>query len=189
MGYERHWANGHSDSDIAQLTGLDCEQITAYRIRPKSLIDSNDVNRISQAVASTPNNPIISRNLLSYPQLALTIRELYTIDEVHCTRLIAQTVQQLREVVTSSDLAAYHIMPPATGDSRWDALIAGVAAHTWSLATGGEVLEWVKRVPPLDQLWEPGNMPARWRTWNMLRTPASIIAKTISYPTEWLQAI
>jgi len=135
------------------------------------------------------DRPVTCANLLTYPKLAVEIRAIKDDDPVHATRLIRQTVQQLGLLSDPAEIAVFHAEPPSTGDPRWDALIAGVAVHTWSLGHDGEFLPWAKKVPPLEEIWEPGNGPERWRGVNLIHTPPSLIALNVCFPEEWLQAV
>jgi len=141
-------------------------------------------------VGRLPEDSLITRaNLLTYPRLAMEITAIKDDDPVYATRLIRQTVQELGLLSDPADIAAFHAEPPSTGDPRWDALIAGVAVHTWSLANDGAYLPWAGKVEPLDDIWEPGNGPERWRGWNLIHTPPSLVALNVCFPQEWLTAV
>jgi len=128
-------------------------------------------------------------NVLSYSLLADAISELKDEDEVHCTRLVAQTVQQLKGLHDDDQINWFYQAPNSTGDDRWDALIAGVAVHTWSLSGRPGVPVWTKPLKPLDEWWEPGHMPERWRFWNMVHTPVSLRERKVIFPRMWLDAV
>lgn len=132
---------------------------------------------------------IARANLLTYPRLAVAIKAIKDEDPVHATRLIRQAIQELSLLSDPADIAAFHEEPPSTGDHRWDALITGVAVHTWSLANDGAFLPWARKVQPLAEIWEPGNGPERWRGWNLIHTPPSLIALNVCFPQEWLGAV
>ena len=132
--------------------------------------------------------PKMAANKANYDKLAKAI--IRNLDnEVFCTRLFARAAQRLEELSDPQEIAEFHSQPRTTGDPRWDALLAGVAAHTWSLKSGGAALEWAKTVPRLDQWWEPGNMPAKWRNWNLVHTPPSVRDKGVIFPRMWLEAV
>ena len=95
-----------------------------------------------------------SATVLDYPELARAIMPFVDIDPVHCTRLVARAVQQLKSVTDPDELAEFHRQPPATGDERWDALLAGVATHTWSLLGNDTALPWTLPLRELDDWWE-----------------------------------
>ena len=91
-----------------------------------------------------------SAELLDYPALARAIAPISDDDPVHCTRLVARAVQQLKSVTDPDELAKFHRQPPSTGDQHWDALLAGVATHTWSLLGNDTALP----LRELDDWWE-----------------------------------
>ena len=110
-------------------------------------------------------------------------------DEVFCTRMIRRAVQLLALLTDENDIAAFHARPASTESAQWDALIAGVAAHTWSLSGHNEPLDWTKPLNPLPEWWEPAGSPQRWRFWNMLQTPPSLQARKVIFPRQWLEAV
>ncbi|MCL1801076.1 MAG: hypothetical protein FWG25_06925 [Promicromonosporaceae bacterium] len=130
-----------------------------------------------------------SAELLDYPALARAIAPISDDDPVHCTRLVARAVQQLKSVTDPDELAEFHRQPLSTGDERWDALLAGVATHTWSLLGNDTALQWTLPLRELDNWWEPGNMPRKWQFWNMLHTPPSLRERRVIFPTQWLEAV
>jgi len=130
----------------------------------------------------------VDSSVVSYPRLATVIAQNLT-DPILCTRLVRQTVQQLQLLTNESDIVEFHREPPSTGSPQWDALIAGVAAHTWSLGGHPTSLYWTRELHPLPQWWEPGDGPARWRDWNLVHTPPSLRERRVIFPQNWLQAI
>lgn len=147
-----------------------------------------DAERIAVAGMTDPDGPIVAQRLVGYPQLAIAVgRERG--DDVLATRLVRQTVAHLGLLSAARDIAAFHLQPPSTGDARWDALIAGVAAHTWSTSGHLHTLPWTRITEPLPEQWEPGNMPARWRAWNLINTPPSLRERGVVFPADWLTAV
>jgi len=128
-------------------------------------------------------------NLVTYPRLAAAIRDNYATDPVFCTRLVRQTVQHLTLLTDEAEIAEFHAEPPSTGSAEWDALIAGVAVHTWSLGGHLKLLPWMLDLKPLDNFWEPGGGPTRWRDWNLINTPPSLSERGVIFPSQWLQAV
>lgn len=124
----------------------------------------------------------------SYAGLGQEIAK-YSADEVLCGRLVARAVQVLNTLTDPAQIAEFHAQPVATGDSKWDNLIAGVAEYTWSLSGQPGNLAWADEIAALPDWWEPGNMPKRWRTWNMVHTPPSLRERRVIYPRQWLQAV
>jgi hypothetical protein len=181
------WPQSHTYPSLSWLTGIAESNLSAYRHATKPMSRAI-AGRIQIARRTDPAGPIISGHLLSYPQLALAIKQIMATDPVHCTRLVRQSVQQLSLLTDERDVTAYHIKPPSTGDKRWNALIAGVAAHTWSLSGHNASLDWTRNPTPLPQWWEPGNMPPRWRAWNLMHTPPSLRDRGVIFPTQWLEA-
>jgi hypothetical protein len=110
-------------------------------------------------------------------------------DEVFCTRLIPRAIQVMKLAQTEDELVKWHEYPGSTGDPRWDALIAGVAAHTWSLSGHEVPLAWTNEAQALEEWFEPGDMPNRWHYYNMLHTPPSIRANKVIFPRSWLEAV
>lgn len=181
------WPQRHTYSTLSWLTGIAKSNLSAYRHGSKPM-SSVVARRIEIAGRTEPDGPITAQHLLCFPQLALAIKRSMDADPVHCTRLVRQTVQQLNLLADERDVAAYHIRPPTTGDVRWNALITGVAAHTWSLSGNVTPLEWAQEVLPLEEWWTPGATPPRWRDWNLVHTPSSLRERRVIFPTAWLEA-
>jgi len=131
----------------------------------------------------------LSGRVSGYAGLAETIREFKDKDEILCTRLIPRTIQQLKLLKNKQDILAFYQQPPTSGDKKWDALIAGVAVHTWSLAGYPGTPEWTAPLRPLDDWWEPGAFSNRWTFWNMVHTPASLRERKVIFPSQWLDAV
>jgi hypothetical protein len=129
------------------------------------------------------------KNLADYPKLAVAIKEHWRDDPVHCTRLVRQTAAHSALLQSEDDLADFHRKPESTGSAEWDALIAGVAAHTWSLSGHAESLPWTRFDQPLSEWWEPGDGPKRWRDWNLIHTPPSLRDRRVIFPEQWLRAV
>lgn len=181
------WPQRHTYSTLSWLTGISKPNLSAYRHASKPM-SSVVARRIEIAGRTDPDGPIVAQHLLCFPQLALAIKRYMSADPVHCTRLVRQTVQQLRLLTDEPDVTAYHIKPPTTGDARWNALVAGVAAHTWSLSGHAVSLDWTRDVRPLERWWEPGALPPRWRDWNLVHTPPSLRERRVIFPAEWMEA-
>jgi len=181
------WPQHHTYSTLSWLTGIAPSNLSSYRhgTKPMSPVVAR---RIVTAGRADPDGPITAHHLVCYPQLALAVKQHMRTDPVHCTRLVRQTVHQLQLLTDERDIAAYHIKPPTTADPRWNGLIAGVAAHTWSLGGHRASLDWTRDLHPLDQWWQPGNIPARWRDWNLVHTPPSLRERKIIFPSQWLEA-
>jgi hypothetical protein len=181
------WPEGHSYTTLSWLTAIPKSNLSAYRHGAKRA-SSTIAERISWAGASDPAGPIVAQRLVSYPQLARAIKSAGMNDPVHATRLVRQTVAHLATLHDESDIRAFHIKPPTTGDPRWNALIGGLAMHTWSLAGYPVPLGWAEMKKPLRPVWEPGFMPERWRMWNLVNTPPSLRERGVSFPRDWLEA-
>ncbi|MDR3068271.1 MAG: hypothetical protein LBU50_02055 [Cellulomonas sp.] len=181
------WPQRHTYSTLSWLTGISKSNLSAYRHGSKPM-SSVVARRIEIAGCTDPDGPVTAQHLLGFPQLALAVKRSMGTDPVHCTRLVRQTVQQLDLLDDSRDITAYHIKPPTTGDARWNALIVGIAAHTWSLSGHTAPLDWALEVRPLDEWWTPGAMPSRWRDWNLVHTPPSLRERRVIFPTTWLEA-
>ncbi|MCL2467328.1 MAG: hypothetical protein FWF02_08725 [Micrococcales bacterium] len=182
------WPDRHTYSTLSWLTGIAKSNLSAYRHGSKPM-SATVAARIQTAGRTDPAGPIVAGHLLCYPQLALVLKRHMDTDPVHCTRLVRQSVQQLQLLDDERDIAAFHIKPPTTGDVRWNALVTGVAAHTWSLSNDGASLDWTRQLRPVDQWWQPGTMPARWRDWNLVHTPPSLRERRVIFPVQWLEAV
>jgi hypothetical protein len=182
------WPTNHSYRTLSWLTGIPKSNLSAYR-HGRLPVSPTIARRIEDAGRTDPNGPIVARHLLCFPQLALAVKRLMNVDEVHCTRLVRQTVQQLGELIDQADIAGFHIKPPTTGDARWNALIAGIAADTWARAGRGEPPAWTRHVRPLPGWWEPGGMPARWRNWNLVHTSPALRDRGVVFPRQWVEAV
>jgi len=127
--------------------------------------------------------------IMNYSGLARAISEYKDSDPIYCTRLIPRTLQMLGLVKDDGEAAWFYETPPTTGDKRWDALIAGIATHTWALSGKPGVPDWTLPFSPLKDWWEPAQISPRWTFWNMVNTPASIRERKIIFPSAWLVAV
>ena len=132
---------------------------------------------------------MVAHRIEGYADLARAISDYKESDSLFCTRLIGRTVQILGTLHHEDQIVRFYEPPPSTDDERWDALIAGVATHTWSVAGNPGVPAWTKPFQALDDWWEPAPISPKWTFWNMVHTPPSIRERKIIFPSQWLRAV
>lgn len=100
-------------------------------------------------------------------------------------RLIAQAVSDFRSLTHPHDQRHFLREPPRTGDQRWDALLAGVAAREARRA-GVPIPRWTTRSERfLDRAWFPSPTPGL-RAMAFAASPADLAIRNVYLdPAEW----
>ncbi|MGI9019049.1 MAG: hypothetical protein ACR2HR_18435 [Euzebya sp.] len=105
-----------------------------------------------------------------------------TLDSNHVLRVLArETDRWFTHQLAPTDIAALAAEPARTGDARWDALIEGIVAYRFHIASMAAP-DWCTATR-LAEGWDPYDTPDAdlgWRMLDMFETPAELLEKGVT---------
>lgn len=105
-----------------------------------------------------------------------------------CIRLVAQAISDFRRLRYARDRRTFLRQPPTTGDGRWDALVAAVAAREARLS-GMDVPVWSEKAEFfLDQAWFVTQSPGL-RALAFVESPADFALRNVYLDPAELESV
>jgi len=142
--------------------------------------------RVRGFASDYDNNPYFTLDSLANA-VGLELRE-ETVNYSACLRLVAQALSDYRRLVYPRDRRSFLRQPRSTGDSRWDALLAAVAAREARLS-GVDVPVWSEEPQYfLDQAWFVTLSPGL-RALAFLESPADFALRNVYLDPAELESI
>ena len=105
-----------------------------------------------------------------------------------CLRLVAQAMSDFRRLRYARDRRTFLRQPPTTGDGRWDALVAAVAAREARLS-GMDIPVWSEKAEFfLDQAWFVTQSPGL-RALAFVESPADFALRNVYLDPAELESV
>ncbi|MDQ2724959.1 MAG: helix-turn-helix domain-containing protein [Actinomycetota bacterium] len=134
--------SGLTAAALGRAAGTAESNITAYERGTKTPV-ATTVERIAKALAAGADSPIFVNRLVTVPAAAAALRRGLRAGwaTADLLRVVRESRSNARWLADADDVSAFFAPPTTTGDTRWDALVAG-SSEDLALRHGHPVPAW-----------------------------------------------